>query len=165
MRLYELTEQYNSALENMQSLDMDQQTINDTMEGLSGELEVKAKNVGAYYLNLESDANQMKDAIKNMQARLKAVTNKADFFKEYLRDNMERSGIDKIECPQFKITLREASKVLEINAPKAIFEDFKEIVETVKIDKVGLKKWMIEKGLTEVEGAEIVDGKRGLLIK
>jgi len=165
MKLYELTEQYNNALENMQSLDMDQETINDTMEGLSGELEVKAKNVGAYYLNLESDANQIKDAIKNMQARLKAVTNKADYFKEYLRDNMERSGIDKIECPQFKITLIKASKVLEINAPKAIFEDFKEIVETVKIDKAGLKKWMIEKGLTEVEGAEIVDGKRGLLIK
>ena len=163
--LYEISDQYNSALEEMTGQEIDQQTIDDTMEGLEGELNVKAKNVGAYYLNLVSDGDQIKQSIKNMQARLKQIESKADYFKEYLRSNMERTGIKKIECPQFKISLRKPSLVCNIINDELVPKQFKEKIVTTKIDKAGLKKWMFDNGFTSTSAAEIVCGKSGLTIK
>jgi len=165
MKLYELTDQYNNALNEMVEADLDQETIADTMEGLEGELKIKAKNVAAYYLNLESDLSQLKEAKARIDARIKSIAKNTAFFKDYLRSNMERSGIDKIECPEFKITLRKASKICEVIDPKAVPSEFRTTETITKVDKVGLKKWMIAEGLDEVEGAEIKDGARGLTIK
>ncbi|MGB1304037.1 siphovirus Gp157 family protein [Pseudoalteromonas marina] len=159
--LYKISEQYNTALQSMIEMDMDEQTINDTMEGLGGELEVKARNVAAHYLNLESDAKQIKDAISNMQARLKQVQSQTDFYKNYLRENMERTGISKIECPEFKITLRKPPQAVEVNDnldPAYI------VTKTTQSPDKNRIKADLKAGI-EIIGASLIDGKAGLTIK
>lgn len=105
--LYELAAEYREAAERLQSLELDEQTIADTLEGLSGEIEVKATNVAFMARNMESLAEQIKAAEQAMSARRKAIENRASSLREYLRINMERCNISKIESPQFRISIKQ----------------------------------------------------------
>jgi len=62
MNLYSLAAEYRQAAESIANLDLDDQTIADTLEGLSGELEVKATNVAMFAKNLEATATAIKEA-------------------------------------------------------------------------------------------------------
>ena len=60
--LYELAAEYRADCEKLADMDMDEQTLADTLEGLSGELEVKAQNVIMFTRNLEATAAAIKEA-------------------------------------------------------------------------------------------------------
>ena len=116
--LYEIADCYLADVAKLQDLDLDAQTLADTLEGLTGELEVKATNVAMFVRNLESLADQIKQAEQQMAARRKAIESRADAVREYLLSNMLRTGITKIESPYFKISVKNnpASVVVDDNA-------------------------------------------------
>ena len=104
--LYELAGEYHQAAVTLSNMDMDEQTIADTLEGLSGALEAKATNVAYFVRNLEATAEQIKLAEKQMADRRKAMENRAERIREYLKANMEVAGITQIECPHFKLSIK-----------------------------------------------------------
>lgn len=114
--LYSISDQYLQDVAKLQDLDLDEQTIADTLEGLSGDLEVKATNVAMFVRNLESLADQIKQAEAQMAARRKAIESRADRVREYLLLNMQRTGVTKIESPYFTLAVRS-------NPPKVIIDD------------------------------------------
>lgn len=103
--LYTLADEYLQDVAKLQDLDLDPQTVADTLEGLSGDLETKATNVAMFVRNLESLADQIKQAEATMAARRKAIETRAEHVREYLLTNMVRTGISKIDSPWFKIAL------------------------------------------------------------
>lgn len=107
LTLYQISDQYLQDVAKLNELDIDDQTFADTLESLSGELEVKTTNVAMFVRNLEASAEAIKQAEAAMTARRKAIENKAERIRQYLLDNMQRTGISKIECPYFKIALRD----------------------------------------------------------
>lgn len=168
MKLYELTEDYQKALTELSEIEgLSDQCIADTLEGLKGELVDKAKNVAAYFQNLDSNAKELKAAEDRIKKRRVAMEKQSAGLKDYLRFNMEQSDITVIECPEFKVTLGKPSKVCNILDPDKVPKGlgFSEIVKTTKIDKVGLKKYMIASDIRKTQYAEIVDGKARLTIK
>lgn len=114
--LYILAGEYLALANKLNDSDLDQQTIIDTLEGASGEIEVKAKNVAMFIRNLEASAEQIKLAEKQMSERRKAIENKAEHIKQYLFDNMKRCGLSKIECEYFALTIKK-------NPPKLVIDD------------------------------------------
>jgi len=104
--LYTVADQYLQDVAKLQDLDLDPQTIADTLEAMQGDMEVKATNVAMFIRNLESLADQIKQAEAAMAARRKAIETRADNIREYLLTNMLRTGITKIESPYFKIAIR-----------------------------------------------------------
>jgi hypothetical protein len=114
--LYELSNEYLAVQNKLVEAEFDEQTIADTLEGMSGDLEVKAENVGKFILNLEAQANAIKDAEKRMAERRKAIEAKAESIRKYLKDNMDRCGITKIESPYFALTIK-------TNPPSVIIDD------------------------------------------
>lgn len=62
LTLYELSDEYRDALAVLNEMDLDEQTIADTLEGLQGAIEVKAQNVAMFTRNLEATAEAIKDA-------------------------------------------------------------------------------------------------------
>jgi hypothetical protein len=114
--LYELSNEYQLAQIKLIESDYDQQTIADTLEGLSGDLEAKSINVAMFIRNLEVTAEAIKQAEKEMAERRKAIENKAEAMKLYLKQNMQRCGITKIESPYFALTLRK-------NPPSVVIDD------------------------------------------
>ena len=162
--LYELTDKYNEALTNLLDIeDLDSQTFADTMEMFEDELVEKGKNVAAYFQNLEVDVDALKSAEARIKSRRLALENKISRLKEYLRLNMEDSGITKIECPEFSVTLKKASDVTEVFDQDKVPKKYIKVKTTYTPDKVAIKK-AINNG-EEVPGAKISKGKRALLIK
>lgn len=104
--LYELVSEYKDASEKLQDMQLDEQTIADTLESIGGDLETKCNNVAFVIRNMESLAEQIKQAEDQMAARRKAIENRAANVREYLLRNMVLCGISKIESPWFKISIR-----------------------------------------------------------
>ena len=99
--LYELSNEYMQALEIFTDPenDMPIDAVNDTLEGIEGQWQDKAINITKFMRNLESAAKAIKQAEQQMTKRRKALENRAQWLKDYLKANMERSGITRIESP------------------------------------------------------------------
>lgn len=120
LTLYALAGEFKEAADKLAELDLDEVTLKDTLESLSGDLEAKATNTIMLVRNLEATAEQIKAAEKQMAERRKAYENRASRIRQYVMDTMIFAGIQKIECPLFKIALRD-------NPPSCVIDDEKQI--------------------------------------
>lgn len=161
-KLYEIAAEYNSTfLALLEMEDIDDQTFDDTMSSIEGELQEKCKSVAAFFQNIQSDVDAMKQAEKRIAERRKSLESKANRLRDYLRDNMEFSGITKIECPEFKVTLRKQSDVVVVEDVNSLPADYVKIKK--EADKVAIKKAL--KDGVDISGVKLEKGKPGLLIK
>jgi hypothetical protein len=158
--LYILASEYQAISEKLLDSDFDELTISDTLESVGGELEAKCTNVAMFVRNLESSAEQIKLAEKAMAERRKSLENKADSIKKYLKENMQRTGITKIESPWFALTIKK-------NPPSVVIDDATAIPEKFLVtppppppspDKAAIKL-AIQAGEV-VAGAHVEQGER-----
>ena len=143
LSLYQIADQYLLDIQMLQEKDWDDQTFADTLESLSGDLETKATNVAMFIKNLDASANAIKEAEAQMNARRKAIENKAEKIREYLLENMQRTGIKKIECLYFKIAIRDNPESLIVDSEIANIpnEYYRQLPPPEPVlDKVALKK-------------------------
>ena len=120
--LYAITNQYLALANQLADGDFDATTIADTIEasGITDELAVKAQGIeyvarGAEAHNLTIDAE-----IARLQA-LKAQRCKvAAGLRGYLLDNMQRAGIERIDCPVFSISIRKNPPSVDIYDPLSL---------------------------------------------
>jgi hypothetical protein len=136
-------------------MEIDEQTLADTIEGLEGELVHKAQNVAAFALNLEAEAEAMKIAEKRIADRRKSLESKAKKLRDYLLFNMQNAGITEISAndKSFRVRVmagRESVIIFDVNALPA---DYKRIKTIEEPDKVLIGK-AIKDG-HEVPGAHV----------
>ena len=110
--LYAIANEYRAAAEKLADLDLDAQSISDTLEGMAGELELKAQNVGFMVRKFEADASAMKEWAKSATDRAKATEARADALRAYLARCMDATGIEKIEGPGIKLSFRKSTAVI-----------------------------------------------------
>lgn len=151
LTLYQISDQYLQDVAKLNELDIDDQTFADTLESLSGELEVKATNVAMFVRNLEASAEAIKQAEDAMYARRKALENKAERLRDYLFQNMQRTGISKIECPYFAITIKKNIPAVVV-APDAQIPDEYWRQPPRELDKVKIK--------SDLKAGVVIDGCR-----
>ena len=155
--LFALSAEYKSISDRLCELDLDEQTVIDTLESVGGDLQEKSINVAKFFRNLESDAKQIKEAEQQLAERRKAIEKRAASLKEYLKTNMELSGIHKIECPWFVVSIAQNPEAVIVDDEEAIPRDyFKEIPVSYQLDK-SLLKQAIKDGFT-VPGARLTRG-------
>jgi len=118
--LYTIADQYLQDVAKLSDMELPPEVIADTLESLSGDLEVKATNVAMFIRNLESLADQIKQAEAAMAARRKAIETRAESVREYLLSNMVRTGISKIESPYFKISVKQNPSSVVVDDSTAI---------------------------------------------
>ena len=160
LSLYQLSSTYLEALDDLTDPEMDLpiEAVTDTLEGLSGEMEEKAINVAKFMRNIEATANAIKEAETAMAKRRKALENRASWMKDYLKGSMEHTGITKIECPYFKLSIQKNPAAVNIINEDTIPDKFKEQVISWKVDKTAIKK-AIQSGKT-IPGAKLLNGTR-----
>jgi outer membrane murein-binding lipoprotein Lpp len=122
--LYVLADEYRAAADRLSELDLDEQTVLDTLDGMVGKLEAKAANVAMFVRSLESSADQIKQAEEAMAERRKAIKARADRIRAYLLENMEKAKISKIDCPYFSLSIRENPPSVVIDAAGQIPSDY-----------------------------------------
>ena len=158
LTLYTIADQYLQDIQKLQDMDLDEQTFADTLESLSGDLEVKATNVAMFVRNLEASAESIKAAEKQMAERRKAIESKAERIRNYLKDNMARTGITKIDCPYFALSLRNSPPAVEVINADEIPAQYFDIPEPPApvLNKNRLKDDL--KNGVIVEGARLTQG-------
>lgn len=110
--LFALTTEYREAAMKLAELDMDAQTVADTLESLSGDLEQKAQNVAMMARSLDADAAAVKQWSKDAAERAKAIENRAESLRDYLARCMDACGIEKISGPGVALSWRASSAVV-----------------------------------------------------
>lgn len=107
-----LASEYRDAAQRLADLDLDEQTVSDTLESLSGDLELKAQQVAYMVRSFEADATAVAQWAKDAAARAKAIQARADRLGAYLAHSLEAAGIEKIEGPGVRIGWRKSSAVV-----------------------------------------------------
>ena len=121
--LYQISDQYLIDLEKLSELDLDDQTIADTLESIQGDMQEKCTNVAMWIRNTEALADQIKQAEEAMASRRKALERRAESIRTYLQHNMQRCGITKIESPWFQISIRKNPPSVVVDDPSLIPAD------------------------------------------
>lgn len=124
--LYVLTNQYLELANKLADGDFDAQTIADTIEasGISDELAIKAQGIEYVARGAEAHHAAIDAEIARLQA-LKASRDKvAAGLRKYLLDNMERAGIEKIDCPMFKLAIRKNPPSVDVFDQGALPAEF-----------------------------------------
>jgi hypothetical protein len=129
MNLFEIAAEYRADAARLEDLELDDQTFNDTLEAISGDLETKAMNTAFVCRNLEATAEQIKNHAKSMVERAKAMENRAERIRKYLLDGLQLAGRDKIDTPFFKIKIA-------LNPPAVAIDDEALIPATYKTEPV-----------------------------
>jgi hypothetical protein len=158
--LYELAHSYRDAADKLADLDLPPEVIEDTLESLSGDLEVKATNTAMVIRNIEAMVAAIKEAEGAMAARRKALENRAARVKDYLLANMMVAGIQKVECPYFKLSVRENPPAVEVFQPELVPASFMRQPEPPPpaIDKTAIKEAL--KAGQDVPGCKLTRGHR-----
>lgn len=155
MTLYEMTNEFRAAVKDLYEMEIDEQTLADTIEGLEGELVHKAQNVAAFALNLEAEAEAMKIAEKRIADRRKSLESKAKKLRDYLLFNMQNAGITEISAndKSFRVRVMAGRESVIIDDANALPADYKRIKTIEEPDKVLIGK-AIKDGY-EVPGAHV----------
>ena len=180
LRLYEIADNYLSTLDYLTDpeADIPMEAVTDTLESFEIDLTEKATNVAAFARNLEATAKAIKEAEQAMARRRRALENRARWIKDYLKTNMEATGISKIESPWFVLAIRKNPPAVEVvnvdelpddtvtvtlemgraayNQAREHFNGHK--VTGTKVDKAGIKTRL--KAGEGIEGARLVRSTR-----
>lgn len=120
--LYDLAGAYKQLADRLATMDLDAETVADTIEasGLTDEISTKAQGV----LLVAKSAEQYLPAIEAEIARLTALKKRhehiAGRLRDYLKQNMEAAGIERIDCPLFAVSLRKNPAALEVFDEKQV---------------------------------------------
>lgn len=159
--LYELTGQYLSLAQLADDPDMPPEALADSLEGLEGEIEIKAQALLQVVAGMEGDTVAIDAEIKRLQDRKRVIQNRANRLRDYLYRNMVATGISKIDCPLFHITLTKPR-------PTVVIEDESRIPDQyMKTTKAPVKADILKalKAGEDVPGCVLGESKQGLIIR
>lgn len=163
-KLYEMTEQYSElqALADSDDENM-REAVATTMECIEGDFNDKAQALVTVVHNMDSDVDALDAEIKRLQARKTAIKNRQDSMRDYLRENMERTGINKISCPLFTINCVAGREIAAINDEDAIPDEYMVVKTEIRPDKTAITKALKEGA--EIPGVSLDRAKSSIRIK
>lgn len=156
MKLYELTDAYKNIAELMDDETMDTAVLETALQEIEAQIEVKAENSAIILKGLEGDIDMFKAEEKRLAERRKALENKRDWLKGYLKDEMEKIGMDKVKAGVFTVALQNNPPAVEITGE--VPAQFVTIIpEQYQPDKKRIAEYL--KAGNEVEWAQLRQGK------
>ena len=164
LTLYNITNKFAELMDRAENGELTEEEYNELGFEIAQELQTKGANVIGYIRNTELLIEAMKSEEKRISDTRKMGEAKLDKFKQYVKDNMERLGLDKIPTELGTLSIVKNPMSVEIEDETAVPEEFKTIVQTVKVDKTAIKNHFKEIGEV-VAGVQIVDNKTSLRIK
>ena len=159
MKLYEITEEYRAALDDLIDQDLPQQVIDDTLNAMQGELYTKAKAVAAAVLNMEAEAKAADEHAKRLATRAKRLQNKAGSLRSYLLQQLQAADIDKLPDPILPLAVRKNPPALKLLDEDAVPTEWRADPKPPPPDKARIKK-ALQDGILECNWARIEKSAR-----
>jgi len=153
MNLYEITQeaQYLAVLLETEELtpELEQELIIN-----QDQLQAKAVNYAKVIANYQAESDAIDQEIKRLKAMKDSREKKIDWLKESVKKAMLLSGIEKVDSPLFKLSVRR-SEAVEVDLVEALPNAFLNVKNVVTADKVAIKE-AIKRG-ENVIGARLIE--------
>lgn len=163
LHLWQLSAQYSSLMQLMESEELAPEQIKDTIEAIEGELEAKLINCGYVVLNLESAAIAIKNAAAKQMVRAERLAKRADSLRAYMLFHAQCVNMKPIEHTDFVLRLVNNTPSVVIDDPRQIPASFMRTPEPEPPPQDVPDKQAIAKALKqgiEVPGAHLYRGQR-----
>ena len=121
---------------------MDQELFNDTLDGLIGELEVKAGGYCNVIKQLEMEADRSKNMAMVWQEKQRVRENAIKRMKEALRDAMIRTGQKEIDAGDYVIKLQKNGGRVPMCIDGEVPQNMTKMV--IEPDKDKIRRWLEE---------------------
>ena len=132
LSLYQITNAFPMLIAQEEMSEEDKLKVEEELTKL---LQEKSQNIIGYYRNNELTINAMKEEEKRISEARKALENRNESFKKYVKECMERAGFTKIETTLGALSIAKSPISVEITNEDEIPDEFKLQVVTTKIDK------------------------------
>lgn len=149
--IYELTNNLMQVQQLIEDGEMDSEMLSDTLEGIEGELEVKAEGYAKIMRNFQKDIEGMKLEEKRIATHRKALENNVKSMGKAVENAMLATGKKKFKTDLFSFGIQKNPASLVIDDGAEVPEDFYKVVTSV--DKASLKK-AVKEGL-EIDGVRL----------
>ena len=164
LTLYNITNKFAELMDMAENGELTEEQYNALGEQLTLELQQKGSGIIGYTQNKEAFIEAVDFQIKRLQDLKKARQNKLEKFKQYVKENMDRLGITKMDTELGTLSIAKNPMSVEIENEEVIPKEFKQQVITTKIDKTAIKNHFKATGEI-IPGTRIIDNKTSLRIK
>lgn len=113
--IYELSGDYLRLLEMAEDPEMDPVAFADTLEGLEGEIEIKAEGYAKVIKELDKDGAGLDNEIKRLQAKKITIANSIDLMKKALEQSMIITGKTKFKTDLFSFGIQKNPPSVELD--------------------------------------------------
>lgn len=161
MKLYELAGQL-KGLQELADADSDVD-ISDTLQALEGEFSLKADGIAKVLALIDGESEVVDTEIERLKQINAAKAARKEKLKDYLRMNMEASGIKKISCPLFTITLVEGREIAVVDNESELPDEYVDVKTQIAPNKNAIAT-ALKNGI-EVKGAHLERAKSSIRIK
>lgn len=151
--LYELNAAYMNVLDLIED-GAEEDVIETVLKNLDDEIENKADSYAIVIKKIESSIDMISEETKRLNAKKRTLSANVDRMKRLLEESMILQDKKKFKTDKFSFNVQKNPLSVKILSEDEISEDFKEIVETVKIDKKAIIKAF--KDGEEIKGAEVI---------
>ena len=106
MNLFEISAKYQQIMQDIMDSDELSNEQLQSIEVMADSMEDKAKEIGSIIKNMEAQYKAIQEACMIMESRSIKLSNKIEGIREFLKTNLEKCDIKKIESPWFDINIR-----------------------------------------------------------
>lgn len=163
LSLYNIKCDFIELFEKAENEELTQEEIEKQGNNLALALQNKSISVIGYIRNTELMSDAIKSEIERLTAMKKAIDNKTDKFKEYVKVNMQDLGLEKIQTELGTLVVTKNPASVEITDENLIPTEYIKEKVTKSVDKTAIKN-AIKNG-QEVQGAILIEDKTSLRIK
>lgn len=142
MRLYDLTEQYETLLEMLES-DADNDALKLMLDGLEGKIEDKIDNCLCLRNARRAEAKAIKEEAQRLAQRAQQCENEAKRLEDLVEDSLIRLGVEKIKTMRFTAWMQNNPESVEVVEQTHIPSEFWRQSEPV-LDKAMIKERLKE---------------------
>lgn len=139
MTLYQLTEEFEQLLQIAEDPDADEQTIADTMEALTGEIEDKIDGYATVINSMFADIETIRAEERRLAERRRIFEDRIARMKTAVKSAMELTGKTKVQTAVYTVSIRKSPAKLVIDDESLIPERFWKPQEPV-LDKAALRE-------------------------
>jgi len=140
--LFELTDEFQWLHEMGADPDVDPEVFADTLEALTGELEVKGRGYVSVIKQLEMEAKQAKEISQQFASKQKVRENHIKQMKEALLFAMTKIGTDKIEAGEWTIKVQKNGGQQPLTITGDVPESFMKVI--VEPDNEKIREYLQE---------------------
>ncbi len=136
--MYELTDNFMAVLEMASDPEIPPEAIADTLEGIEGEIELKAQSYAIIIKELEGEAVKLKTEETRLLSKRKSLENNIKRIKDNLFNAMKITGKEKFKTDLFSFGIQKSPAKLVIDDLSLIPEKYY-VEQAPKLDEQRLK--------------------------